>query len=72
MQIRRLRERNDFGENLDFFLDAGTAAEERVGHLLEIEQPERQAQVARREHLRLVAEARRIFVVRIDQEDAQV
>ena len=72
LQIGRLRQRNDFGEDLDFLVDAGTAAEEGVDGLLEIEQPERQPQIARREHLRLVAEAAAVFVVRIDQEDAQV
>ncbi len=72
LQVCRLGERDDLGKNLDLFVDAGTAAEEDVDGLLEIEQPERQAQVSRRQHLRLVAEAAGIFVVRIDQEDAQV
>ena len=50
----------------------GRAVEEDVDDLFEIEQPERQFQVARREHLRAVAEEAAIFVVRVDQEDPQV
>ena len=72
LQIDRLGQRDKVGKDFNFFLDAGTAAEESVHRLFEIEQPERQAQIARRKHLRLVAEAAGIFVVRIDQEDAQI
>ena len=63
---------NRLRQDFDLFVDAGPAAEERVDRFLEIEQPERQPQIARREHLRLVAEAAAVFVVRVDQEDAQV
>src|SRR5262249_8853393 len=55
----------------NLFLDAGASAEEGVDRFLEVEQPERQAQIARGEHLRLVAEAAGVFVVRVDQEDAK-
>ena len=72
LDVGGLGERNGFGEDFDFFVDAGTAAEEGVDRLLEIEQPERQPQIARGQHLRLVAEAAAVFVVRIDQEDAQI
>ena len=72
LQVSRFGQRNDFGQDLDFLADAGAAAEEGVDGLLEIEQPERQPQVSRGKHLRLVAETVAIFVVRIDQEDAQV
>ena len=72
LQIGRLGQRDDFGEDLDFLVDARTAAEEGVDRLLEIEQPERQPQISRVEHQRLVAEAVAVFVVRIDQEEAQV
>ena len=72
LQIGAFGERNDFRQDFDFFLDAGPAAEEGVDGLLEIEQPERQPQIARIEHIGLVAEATAIFVVRIDQKDAQV
>ena len=72
LQIGRLRQRDNFGEDLDFLIDAGAAAEEGVDRFLEIEQPERQPQIARREHLGLVAEAAAVFVVRVDQEEAQV
>ena len=50
----------------------GRAAEEDVDDFLEVEQPERQLDVARREHLRGFAEEAAVFVVRVDQEDAQV
>jgi len=42
LQIGRLRHRNDFREDFDFLVNAGTAAEEGVDSFLEIEQPERQ------------------------------
>ena len=63
---------NGLRKNFDLFVDAGPAAEERIDGFLEVEQPERQPQIARREHLRLVAEAAAVFVVRVDQEDAKV
>ncbi len=72
LQISRLGQRNNFRQDFDFLVDAGAAAEKGVDRFLEIEQPERQPQVSWGEHLRLVAEAAAIFVVRIDQEDAQV
>ena len=67
-----LRERDHLGQDLDFLVDAGTAAEEDVDDLFEIEQPERQLEVARIEHQRAVAEAAAIFVVAVEQEQAQV
>ncbi len=63
--------RDHLGQDLDLFLDARPSAEEDVDHLLEIEQPERQLQVLRVEHLGAVVERAAVFVVRIDQEDAQ-
>ena len=64
--------RDRFRQNLDLVVDAGAAAEKRVDRFFEIEQPERQPQIARRQHLRLIAEAAAILVVRVDQEDAEV
>ncbi len=49
--VDALRHRNDFGEDVELFGHAGAAAEQHVDDLLEIEQPERQLQVARVEHL---------------------
>jgi hypothetical protein len=43
-----------------------------VHDLFEIEQPERQFQVARIEHQCAIAEAAAILVVDVEQEDAQV
>ena len=70
--VDALRHRNDFGENVEFLGHAGPAGEQHVDDLFEIEQPERQFQVARIEHQRAVAEAAAIFVVDVEQEDAQV
>src|SRR4029078_3877916 len=69
--IDALRHRNDFGENIKFLGNAGTAAEQHVDDLFEIEQPERQFQVARVEHQRAVAEAAAILVVDVKQEYPQ-
>jgi hypothetical protein len=70
--VDSLRHRNDFGENVEFFRHAGTAAEQHVHNFLEIKQPERQFQVARVEHQRAVAEAAAILVVDVEQEYPQV
>src|SRR5204862_5404286 len=72
LRVVALRLRDQLGEHRDLFVEAGTAAEEDVDRLLEIEQPERQLQVARVEHQRAVAEAARIFVVAVEQKDSQV
>src|SRR6185295_15560409 len=70
--VDSLRHRNDFGENVEFFRHAGTAAEQHVHNLFEIKQPERQFQVARVEHQRAVAEAAAILVVDVKQEYPQI
>ncbi len=70
--IDALGERNDFGEDVELFRHAGAAGEQHVDDFLEVEQPERQFQVARVEHQRLLAEAAAIFVVHVEQEQAQV
>ena len=72
LQIGGLRLRNRFRQYFHFFVDPRPAAEESVNDLLEVEQPEGQPQISRRQHQRLVAEAAAIFVVWIDQKDAQV
>ena len=64
--------RDDLGEDLHLLLQARPAAKEDVDRFLEIEQPERQSEVLRVQHLRPVAEGMAVFVVRVDQEDAQV
>src|SRR5204863_10012038 len=70
--VAALGERDDLGEDFHLFVDPGTAAEDDVDRLLEIEQPERQLEIARSEHLRPLAEALAVFVVGVDEEDAQV
>ena len=47
LRVAALGERDDLGEDLDLLVDARAAAEEDVDDLLEVEQPERQLQVAR-------------------------
>ena len=59
-------------EDVELFGHAGAAAEQHVDDFLEIEQPERQFQVARVEHQRAVAEAAAILVVNVEQEYPQV
>ncbi len=71
LEIRALCQGDRFGKDFDLFRDAGPAAEEGVDDFFEIKQPERQLHVARVEHLRFVAEAGAVFIVRINQEDAQ-
>src|SRR6185369_1354115 len=51
---------------------ARATAEQHVDDFLEIEQPERQFEVARIEHQRAVAEATAILVVNVEQENPQV
>ena len=70
--VDALRHRNHFGEDVELFGHAGPAGEQHVDDFLEIEQPERQFQVARVEHQRAIAEAAAILVVDVEQEDAQV
>ena len=72
LRVDALRHRNHFGEDVELLGHAGTAGEQHVDDFLEVEQPERQFQVARVEHQRALAEAAAIFVVDVEQEDAQV
>jgi hypothetical protein len=44
----------------------------KLDRFLEVEQPERQPQVLRVQHVRPVAEGMAVLVVRVDQEDAQI
>jgi len=70
--IDSLRHRNDFGENVEFFRHAGPAGEQHIDDLFEIEQPERQLQIARIENQRAVAETAAVFVVYVEQENPQI
>jgi hypothetical protein len=70
--IDALRHRNDFGENVEFFGNAGPTGEQHVDDLFEIEQPERQFQVTRIENERAFAEAAAVFVMHVEQENPQV
>ena len=71
LRVARLGERNEIGEEVDLLADARASAIDDVDELLEIEQPERQAQIARADDLGLVLEGGRVFVVRIDEEHAR-
>ena len=70
--IDALRHRNDLGEDVEFLGHPGTAGEQHVDDLFEIEQPERQLQIARVEDQRAIAEAAAIFVVNVEQENPQM
>src|SRR6202035_5161375 len=70
--VERFRQRNDLGQKVDLFIEAWPAAEEHVDDLVEIEQPERQLEIARIEDLRAVAEAAAIFIVDVENEKPQV
>ncbi len=70
--VDALGDRDHLGEDVELLGHAGAAAEQHVDDFLEVEQPERQLQVPRVEHQRAVAEAAAIFVVHVEQEDAQV
>ena len=70
--IDRLGVRDHVGQDLELFRHAGAAGEDHVDEFLVVEQPERQFQVARVEHQRALAEAAAVFVVHVEQEQAQV
>jgi hypothetical protein len=70
--VDSFRRRNHFGEDVEFFGNAGAAGEQHVDDFLEVEQPERQFQVARIEHQGAFAEAAAVFIVHVEHEDAQV
>ena len=72
LRIDALRKRDHLGEDIEFLRHAGPAGEEDVDDFFEIEQPERQFQIARVEHQRAVAEAAAVLVVDVEQEDAEV
>jgi hypothetical protein len=65
-------DRDELGEDLHFLVDPGAAAKEDVHRLLEIEEPEGEPDVLWRQHVGAVAETPAVFVVRVDDEDAQV
>ncbi len=72
LRINSLRRRNDFGENIEFLGHPGPAGEQHVDDLFEIEQPERQLQIARIENQRTLAETAAILVVNVEQENPQI
>src|SRR5258708_16639406 len=67
-----LRGLDDFGEDVEFFRDTGRAADQHIDDFLEIEQPERQLQVARIENKRALAEAAAVLVVNVEQKDTKI
>ena len=72
LRIDSLRHRDDFGKDVQFLRHAGPAGEQHVHDLFEIEQPEWQLQIARIENEGTVTKAAAVFVVNVEQEDAQV
>ena len=67
-----LRLRNELGEQRDLVLDVRSPAEDDLDDLVEIEQPVRQPQIAGPHHVRAILEAGGVFVVRVDQQHAQI
>src|SRR5262249_34893523 len=72
LDIGSFCEGNDLPENLDFLFNTGPAAEQHVDNLFKVEEPERQFEVSGTENFCLATEAVTIFVVRVDQENAQL
>jgi len=56
LRVGDLGERDHLGENLHLLVAGGTAGEKDVDDLLEIEQPERQPQIAGICHIGAIAE----------------
>src|SRR5205085_12224531 len=72
LQVETLRNRYELGQNFDFLIAGRSLGENDADHLIEIEQPERELQIARIEHQRVVAETMRVLVVSIEQENQQL
>ncbi len=70
--VEALGDRDLFGENVDFLFDAGPSVVQRVDEFFEIEQPERQLQGRGVDDVGARAEAASVFVVAVEQENAQV
>ena len=72
LQIQALGGGDMFGEDVDLLVHPRAAAIERVDEFLEVEQPERQLQVGSVDHMGARAEAAAVFVVAVEQNNAQV
>ena len=72
LAVAGLCARDHLGEDIDLLLRSGARSEQDVDDLLEIEQPERQSQIARIENERLVAEQPAVFVVGVQHENPQI
>ena len=70
--IARLGQRNDLGQDVELLHHRRTAAIDRVGEFLEIEQPEGQLERRGIDDGRMRAEARAIFVVNVEQQHTDV
>ena len=57
---------------MNLLLRSRPGSEQDVHHLLEVEKPERQPQIARIENICLLAERPAVFVVSVKDQNAQV
>ena len=72
LQIHALGGGDMLGEDVDLLVHPRAAAVERVDEFLEVEQPERQLQVGSVDDMGASAEAAAVFVVAVEQNNAQV
>ena len=70
--VEALGDRDLLGEDFDLVLDARTPVIERVDEFLEVEQPERQLERRGADDVGARTEAAAVFVVAVEQEDAQI
>ncbi len=71
-QIHAFGDGDVLGEDFKLFLDRGAAGIDDVDQFLEVEQPERQLEVLRVDHVGARAETAAEFVVTVEQQDAHV
>jgi hypothetical protein len=70
LPVAGLGEGNEVGKRIDLLLDARPPPIDHVGDLLEVEEPERQVQIAWADNGGLVGEGLMVLVVRVDQKNA--
>jgi len=72
LRIDSLRNRDHLRKNIEFLRHAGSSSKQNVDDFLEVEQPERQFQIARVQHKGVIAETAAVLIVHVEQEDAEI
>jgi hypothetical protein len=72
LRIDSLRNRDHLRKNIELLRHAGSASKQNVDDFLEVEQPERQFQIARVQHEGVIAETAAVLIVHVEQEDAEI